>query len=1251
MKIFYPDNLPIINHKDTIIDSIVRNQVVVIAGDTGSGKTTQLPKMCLEALPENDLLIGCTQPRRIAASTVATRVAEELGKAGDTVGYKIRFHDYTTPATKIKFMTDGVLLAETRQDRLLSQYGVLIVDEAHERSLNIDFLLGYLKQLVQRRNDLKLIITSATIDTEAFSKHFDDAPIIGISGRGYPVTLRYNPPEEEVSGEKDGGLEHCVKTVCDLFDREPKGDILVFLPTERDIRDCCQQLESKIPQAVVLPIFGRLPAGDQKRIFQNFTQVKIVVATNVAETSVTVPGIRYVVDSGLARISYYNVRAKTTSLPVTRISRASCDQRKGRCGRVAPGLCIRLYSEEDFNDRPEYTLPEVKRSNLAEVILQMISLKLGDPENFPFLDPPFKNAVREGYRLLKELGAIDNTMQLTKRGRIMADLPIDPCIARIIIEANDNNCLREIKIISAVLAIQDPRTRPAEYEKEADAAHKQFGHPHSDFMVLLNIWSQFHNNPGNSKSWSKLKKYCKTHFLSFQRMREWFDLHTQLSRIIERRQGFIENSSDASYEQIHKSFLAGFLRNLARKKQGHLYQGIHNKELMIFPGSHQFTKGGQWLVAASFLETNRLYALTVATIESDWIESVAGQLCKYSWSNPHWQKKTGQVVADEKVSLFGLIIATGRKVNFGKRSKKNIEEARDIFIQSALVSGELKGSYRFLDHNLSLIKKWQEAEEKLRVRNIVTDELTLHTFYAQRIPIDVYDQTTLNRFLKKKRNKSFLLMNDDDVLRRKPEEKELIDFPLSLSLGSMQLRLEYHFEPGSDSDGVTFRLPFDFAGTVSPDFFEWLVPGLLKEKLTFLLKALPKSIRKNLVPISDTVNRLLDDMNSGSGSLYSALETSILKQFKLLIRRSDWSENLPQHLQPRFLLFDDAGKDLCTGRNLPELLASGAHSEVPAHQRRLRDAEQELVNHWVDTTHTSWNFSGLPHTIPTYTPQGDVAGFLYPVLIAQPEGNCVRIAFEKDKKIAEDLNRKGSLYLYTLQFTTQYKALKKLCTTTLSGPSSVWLMNIGKTRKEVTDKLLIFILSSLFAPIPGEIIDKKTFCITIKDIEGRGLYAAGQKICHDLMALVRKRRTAQETIRKIFSKESNKFVLPADKEADFHAHLNDIFPLELISDLEPIDFQNIDRQLQSLIVRIERFHANPGKDGQKTAQLLPYLENLHQIMAKRGKLSGEALEQVFRFRDLVNEYRIALFSPEIKTSEPVSPKKLDQQWRLTLTKC
>ena len=1251
MNFFYPDNLPITDHKDAIIDSIMHHQIIVIAGDTGSGKTTQLPKMCLEALADNSLLIGCTQPRRIAASTVAGRVADELGEAGYTVGYKIRFHDYTTPATKIKFMTDGVLLAETRQDRLLSKYGVIIVDEAHERSLNIDFLLGYLKQLLLIRQDLKVIITSATIDTAAFSHHFNNAPIIKVSGRTYPVTIRYQPPEEDAADEKGSELEHCVQTVYELFTHEPKGDILVFLPTERDIRDCCQLLEKKIPQAVVLPIFGRLPAGDQRRIFQNFNQVKIVVATNVAETSVTVPGIRYVVDSGLARISYYNVRAKTTSLPVSRISRASCDQRKGRCGRIAPGTCVRLYSEEDYNDRPEYTLPEVKRSNLAEVILQMISLELGEPEKFPFLDPPFQNAIREGYRLLRELGAIDGHKNLTRRGRIMADLPIDPCIARIILEAKENNCLREIKIISAALAIQDPRIRPADQEKEADLAHQQFNHPYSDFMVLLNIWNQFNQTGESTRSWSKLKKFCKTYFLSFQRMREWFDLHSQLSRIIDTRKDFIDNVADASYEQIHKSFLAGFLRNLAIKKQGNLYQGTHNKELMIFPGSHQFMKAGQWLVAASFIETSRLYALTVATIESDWIEAVAEHLCKYSWSSPRWQKKTGQVVADEKVSLFGLIIAGGRKVNFGKRNKKNIAVARDIFIQSALVAGEINGSYRFLTHNLALIKKWQDAEEKLRVRNIVADELTQHAFYDQKLPAEVYDQTTLKRFLHKTKDTSFLLMQEGDVLRRRPEEKELVDFPPTLNIGTMQLRLEYHFEPGSEKDGVTFRIPFDFAASVAPDVFEWLVPGLLHEKLMFLLKALPKSIRKNLVPISETVNSLLDDMDHGSGSLYTALETSILKKFKLLIRRSDWTETLPLHLQPRFLLFDDAGNAIYTGRNLHEILTATATSDIPVQQRTLRTAEQKLIERWDNTTHTTWDFSGLPDTIPTYTPQGEVAGFLYPVLVTEPEHRRIRITFERDQRVAEKLNKKGTLYLYTLQFGTQYKALKQLCTTTFSGPSSVWLMSIGTTRREVIDRLLEVIVAALFGPIPGGIIAKETFTHSVEKMEVRGFYAAGQEICQQIMALVRLRRTVQETLQKIFVQKTHKFLIPTGKKADFQKHLQDIFPVDLFSDPAPIDFDNINRQMQCLLIRLERFQANPGKDSQKAEQLEPYLRKVHQLLAKKDSLSAEALAQVFQFRDLVNEYRISLFSPELKTREPVSPKKLNQQWSATLAKC
>jgi ATP-dependent helicase HrpA len=1251
MKIFYPDNLPIVKHRQAIIEALRHHQVLVIAGDTGSGKTTQLPKMCLEAFPDSELLIGCTQPRRIAASTVAARVSEEMGDLSDTVGYKIRFHDHTTPSTKIKFMTDGVLLAETRQDRLLSGYGVLIIDEAHERNLNIDFLLGYIKQLLVRRSDLKVIITSATIDTEAFSSHFSKAPVITVSGRTYPVSVEYTPPHEDISGEKEGELDHCVATVCNLFSNAPKGDVLVFLPTEREIRECCKLLEIKIPSAVVLPMFGRLPAADQKRIFQRAGKIKIVVATNVAETSVTVPGIRYVVDNGLARISYYNVRAKTTSLPISRISRASCDQRKGRCGRVGPGHCIRLYTEEDFNDRPQYTVPELKRSNLAEVILQMISLGLGEPENFPFIDPPHGSAIREGYRLLKELGAIDDKNRLTKRGHMMADLPIDPCISRIILEAKENNCLREIKIISAVLAIQDPRIRPADKEKEAETAHKIFSHPHSDFMVLLNIWNMFHSDLEGSKSWSKLKKYCKTHFLSFQRMREWFDLHDQLGRIIRKRKGFTDNLSEPSYEQIHKSFLAGFVRNVATKKQGRLYQGAGNKELMIFPGSHQFLKGGQWLLAASFIETSRLYALTVATIESEWIEAVAGQLCKYTWTNPRWNKKSGQVIADETVSLFGLIIATGRQVNFGQSSKKNSNEARDIFIQSALVTGELKGSYLFLEKNLALIKKWQEAEEKLRSRNIVVDDLALYQYYAGKIPPGVYDQRSLNRCLKKKRNQSFLVMTEEDVLRRRPEENELVDFPPTLSIGKVQIRLEYHFEPGSDNDGVTFRLPLDLSTALNSRIFDWLVPGLLHEKLTYLLKALPKGVRKKLVPVGDTVNRLLDDMDFGSGSLFAALESSILKHFKLLVRRTEWTDALPPHLLPRFLLFDGAGNEVCSGRNLKELLASQGGREQAPKQASLRQKDQEIVKQWENTEHTTWSFAGLPPSIPAYTQHGEVTGFLYATLAARPEKGCVRIVFSKNEQTAKKTNRKGLLYLYRLQFNDQYKALKKICSVSFSGPSAISLIEMGRSRKELIDELLEFILASIFGPIPEGILHEKTYREKIAEVKKIGLFRTGQKMCQDFMALLRTRRTVQESIRKIFKKNTRKNHILPDMEKEFIAHLSEIFPGDLLLANTPTSFQDIDRQLQSLSIRLERFNANPGKDKQKAEQLAPYTRNLKDLMERKDDYSEEGVAFLFLYHNMVNEYRISLFSPEIRTRIPVSQKKLDQLWRETLSKC
>ncbi len=673
---------------------------------------------------------------------------------------------------------------------------------------------------------------------------------------------------------------------------------------------------------------------------------------------------------------------------------------------------------------------------------------------------------------------------------------------------------------------------------------------------------------------------------------------------------------------------------------------------MIFPGSHQFATGGEWLVAASFMETSKLFALTVATIEPGWIETVAAELCKYSWSNAHWQKKSGRVIAEEQVALFGLIIATGRKVNFGKRHKKNMSEARDIFIQSALVAGELNGSYRFLEHNLALLQKWQDAEEKMRVRNIVCDDMALASFYSSRIPAEVYDQATLNRFLKKKRSQSFLYMQDEDVLNRRPEDKELVDYPPFFSIGSMQLRLEYHLEPGSYHDGVTYRLPADFAATVSPELFEWLVPGLLKEKLTVLLRALPKTIRKKLVPLSDTVNRLLDDLDFGSGSFYSAVEASILKQFKLLIRRSDWTDNLPSHLQPRFILFDAAGKELSAGRDLRRLLDGFSQRKETTDNPVLSDNDQKIIESWQESEHTTWDFYDLPKTVTTWTAQGEVAGFLYPAIIADPPKGCVRIAFLRDRTAADKLNKIGTLYLYRLHFAGQYKSLKKLCTTTLSGPSSLWLQDMGTTRKEVVDKMLDCILLTLFAPLPDGIIEKEHFFKKIKEIEDQGFYASAQKICHEIMALLRKRRAAQEFLTKIFTRQGGKIFLPADSKIDLQAHLNEIFPADFLTiDTLPPDFSGIDRQLQCFMIRLERFQANPGKDSQKRAQLLPYQNRLHELEAKKDRLSDEAQGQLLRFSGLVDEYRISLFSPEIKTLEPVSPQKLEQQWRLTLARC
>ncbi|HSL41652.1 MAG TPA: DUF3418 domain-containing protein, partial [Desulforhopalus sp.] len=830
-------------------------------------------------------------------------------------------------------------------------------------------------------------------------------------------------------------------------------------------------------------------------------------------------------------------------------------------------------------------------------------------------------------------------------GKVMAGLPIDPCISRIILEAGALNCLREIKIIAAALAIQDPRNRPPGQEKAAAAAQELFAHSQSDFVGLLNIWTECHQVDESGSSWSRLKKFCKKHYLSFQRMREWIDLHEQLCRITSRLEGLRDNSIDASYHQIHQALLSGFVRNIAVKKQGRIYQGANNRELMIFPGSHQFHRGGQWLVAAAFLETSRLYALTVGTIEAEWVEAAASHLCNYSWMAVRWHKKTGQVLADERVALFGLVLVAGRQVNFPTRHRKNIAPAREIFIAAALVEGDINGSYDFLTQNQALLDKWREAEEKLRTRSIVIDQTALYNWYAARLPADVYDQRSLNRFLRGKAHHPSLLMCDSDVLLRIPEEKQLVDFPDRLVLGRVEIRLEYLFEPGSPRDGVTFRLPLDFARTVSAERFEWLVPGLLEEKIHFLLRSLPKGIRKRLVPLRETVLLLLDDIDQGRGALLTALEASVMKKFRLHVRRSEWPATLPDHLRPHFVLVNSCGEELSAGRDLATLLG-GADASVPDHAPVVRSNEEELIGRWQGSEHSCWNFAGLPASLPFFTRAGDVAGFYYPMLVSQPEKGCVRIEFTPNRRTALETTFHGNLLLYSLQFSDQARALKKYSATAFSGSATLWLEKALTGRQEMVETLRRAVLSTLFAPLSGEIVDQQVFQTTLSRVQaGGGVYRLGRQLSDQLLAVLRKRREIDEFILRVCRPGPGRPVGDQHSAAIFAEHLQAVFPVEILSSGAPLPFTDIDRQLQGLRIRLDRFHADPGKDRKKSLQISGHLDNLKKLANPPANHSEEMTGLIERYRQLINEFRIFLFSPEIKTVEPVSPAKLNELWR------
>lgn len=1251
MSFFYPPSLPITDSLEQIGQLLKTHQVVVIAGETGSGKTTQLPKLCLDLFQESKGIIGCTQPRRIAATSVANRVADELGEHGHLVGSKIRFHDRTSAETRIKFMTDGVLLAETRNTPSLNQYQVIIVDEAHERNLNIDFLLGYLHTLLRKRSDLKLIITSATIDTEAFARHFYNAPIHEISGRMFPVEISYSPMNEQ--DNDDSYVDDCVEAVTDICINRPPGDILVFLPTEKDIRSCCEILKGRVATHLTLPLFGRLQLNDQQRIFKTHNKPKIVVATNVAETSLTVPGIRYVVDTGLARIGSYHARSRTMRLPIAKISQAACNQRSGRSGRIGSGVCIRLFDEEDFDARDQFSTPEIQRSNLAEVILQMISLGLGDPYEFPFLDPPRRAAISEGYRTLEELGAITESRTLTSYGRIMAGLPIDPVISRIIIEANRLHCLSEILIIAAALAIQDPRIRPADKEPAADAAHRSFTEARSDFLVLLNIWNRYHED-NDGFSWSGLRKFCTAYFLSFQRMREWLDLHDQLNKIIQRKKQFVFNDKTASYESIHRSLLSGLFRQCARRKKGNLYQGLGNRELRIFPGSLQYNKCGDWIFGGSIIETSQLYVLLAATIEPEWLEKSAKKYCSYSWSNIRYQKKTGYVTADETVSLHGLILVTGRQVNYPRRKKKNISKAREIFIASALVDNQLTGRFSFYDQNSDLIKKWQESEHKLRKKDIVIDDRTIFEFYDRKIPDHICDRSSLIKHTKKHGDRD-LVMTEADILLRVPEEKDLLDFPSYLPHTDEQIALTYNFEPGTEHDGITASIPEQLVDLFDPDLFDWLVPGLIVEKTTFLFKGLPKRLRKQIIPINNSVALILDSLEMYRGNYYQQLASALFNRYKINVRSDDWPTDLPTHLNLHYRIIDGSGKTLMQGSDLNTLLNRFHVSPQKDADLSVRKKDRELIETVKKRIFTDWEFDSYPDRIGIYLPNNQIGGYLFAALTPCPEKQGVQLIYYSSRDDAEAVGISGLCYLIRLQFKTGFKQLQKQCKITFSGPSTVWLISfLGNTGK-ICESVLTFIIKSMVAMHDdhgaNSINSKAQYDALIGKLRNTNTYVYGKTIIEQILDVLRQRQTVLDSINRYEQLSRKGGAIDNELYADLKKQCETILPADFLDVFSPTDIVACSRYYKSLAIRCERAYSNPAKDREKRMRVAGFENNLKDQCKKTIRISPECSEKLEQYRLMLAELRISLFSPEVKTIMPVSEKRLIQLWKSFINGC
>ena len=1249
-------DLPITNKKDEIIDLISKNRVLIISGETGSGKTTQIPKFCIAAGRGIDGKIGCTQPRRIAATTVARRLAEEFGEEfGKSVGYKIRFKDKTSGDAFIKIMTDGILLAETRNDKYLNEYDTIIVDEAHERSLNIDFILGILKILLKKRKDFKVIITSATIDTEKFSKAFDNAPVVEVSGRMYPVDVQYFTIEQESDGSDERThVEMAALAVDKLQKKSPYGDIIVFMPTEQDIRETCEILEGKnYKSAIILPLYARLSSSEQSKVFSRLAGRKIIVATNIAETSITIPGIKYVIDTGLARISRYTPRSRTTSLPVVPISRSSADQRKGRCGRVENGICIRLYPEQDFLSRTFFTPPEILRANLAEVILRMIALKLGNIEDFPFIDRPATRSIRDGFDLLLELGAIKsvkrgkkskaekskegNVFLLAEKGRLMAQMPVDPRLSRMLIEAKHEGCLNEIAVIASALSIQDPRERPVEKTQEADRMHALFSDPLSDFITLLNIWKKYHDARQKEKSTNRMKKFCKKHYLSFKRIREWCDIHAQIAAVLQgpgirgQESGKANNSKQEfygkQYEAIHKSILSGFLSNIAVKKEKNIFQAAKGKEVMIFPGSGLFNKAKTWVVAAEMVETSRLFARTVADIDSRWLEALGKNQCKHTYLKPHWERSRGEVVACEQVSLYGLIIVPERTISYGRI---NSEEASEIFIRSALVEGDIREPLPFMEHNRRLIDEISSMENRLRKRDILISDEDIFNFYHKRLK-GIYDIRTLKQHLKKRGTDGFLRMKKDDLLRYFPDEEELSLFPDKITLGPHRFQCNYSFEPGSQNDGITIKVPSALAATVPAESVEWLVPGLYREKIAALIKSLPKNYRKQLVPVANTVDIIVNEMPEESTSLIAALSKFILKRFRVDIPPSIWSEaQLSDHLKMRISITDPKGEVISSGRDKTilsrNILSMADQDKIDEFECARK--EREIINI------TKWDFDDLPDTI-TITGQYGTKWVVYPGLELEKNKSIkLRLFRKRDKAISS--HEQGVAALFSVYFSKDLKFLKK---SLILPKDKKKIANYFGTAKIFEQRLYDSAINRLFS---RNIRSEDDFYSYAESI-GHDLLKKGQELINKILPVLE----VYNEIRLAICNLENASKAGGNTAQFFNGLRNELSRLvpESFMDLYNNErLAHITRYIKAIGIRAQRASVNFEKDKLKAQKLKIHVDGLNEMLKKFSSfVSDEKKQAIEEYFWLIEEYKVSVFAQELKTALPVSEKKLDKK--------